>query len=127
MPIKMLTLEDLDLEGKTVFLRVDINTPVHPDTGRLIEQSRLEEAAITIRDLTRSQVVVASHQGRVGREDYISLGPHAKALGEILGQKVDFVPDVFGPAAFQAIYSLHQGGLLVLDNLRFTAEENVEF
>jgi phosphoglycerate kinase len=127
MPIKMLTLEDLDLDGKTVFLRVDINTPVHPDTGRLIEQSRLEEAAITLKDLRRSQVVVASHQGRVGRDDYISLAPHAKALGEILGEKVDFVPDVFGPAALNAVDSLPEGGILVLDNLRFTAEENVEF
>ena len=127
MPIKMLTLEDLDLDGKTVFLRVDINTPVHPETGRLIEQSRLEEAAITLRDLTKSQVVVASHQGRVGRDDYISLAPHAKALGEILGRKVDFVPDVFGPTALQAIDSLSDGRIMMLDNLRFTAEENVEF
>jgi phosphoglycerate kinase len=127
MPIKMLTLEDLDLDGKTVFLRVDINTPVHPDTGRLIEQSRLEEAALTLRDLGKSKVVLASHQGRVGRDDYISLAPHARALGAIMGAKVDFVPDVFGPAALQAIDSLSEGGILVLDNLRFTAEENVEF
>ncbi|QQG49091.1 MAG: phosphoglycerate kinase [archaeon] len=127
MPIKMLTLEDLELEGKRVFLRVDINTPVHPETGRLIEQARLEEAAATIKDLGASRVVVASHQGRVGRSDYISLETHAKALGEILGKPLKFVPDVFGPAAIAEIDSLRDGEVLLLDNLRFTAEENHEY
>jgi phosphoglycerate kinase len=127
MPIKMLTLEDLDLDGKRVFLRVDINTPVHPDTGKLIERTRLEEAALTVKDLEKSKVVVASHQGRVGRSDYISLEPHARALGEILGREVRFIPDVFGPAALAAIDAMASGEVLMLDNLRFTAEENQEY
>ncbi|MDE1858617.1 MAG: phosphoglycerate kinase [Thaumarchaeota archaeon] len=127
MPIRMLTLEDLDLAGKRVFLRVDINTPVHPETGQLMEQERLKEAAMTINDLPDSKVVVASHQGRVGRSDYTSLEAHARVLGEILGKRVDFVPDVFGPGALSAIDSLGDGGVLVLDNLRFTAEENQEY
>jgi phosphoglycerate kinase len=127
MPIKMLTLEDLDLEGKRIFLRVDINTPIHPETGKLMEQARLEEAAITIRDLSRSKVVVASHQGRVGRSDYTSLEAHSRVLEEILGKRVEFVPDIFGPKALSEIDSLPDGGVLVLDNLRFTAEENQEY
>jgi len=127
MPIKMLTLEDLELEDKRVFLRVDINTPIHPDTGALIEQARLEEAAATIRDLSQSKVVVASHQGRVGRSDYISLDRHAEALQGIIGKPVKFVPDVFGPEALREIDSLASGEVLVLDNLRFTAEENQEY
>jgi phosphoglycerate kinase len=127
MPVKMLTLEDLELEGKRVFLRVDINTPVHPDTGKLMEQARLEEAALTILDLPRSKVVVASHQGRVGRSDFTSLEVHSKVLEEIVGKKVGFVPDVFGPEALSQIDALHDGGVLVLDNLRFTAEENQEY
>lgn len=127
MPIKMLTLEDLELENKRVFLRVDINTPVHPTTGALIEQARLEEAATTIGDLPQSKIVVASHQGRVGRSDYISLGPHAEALQSIIKKPVKFVPDVFGPEALREIDSLASGEVLVLDNLRFTAEENQEY
>ncbi len=123
----MLTLEDLDLEGKRVFLRVDINTPIHPDTGKLMEQTRLEEAALTARDLPKSKVVVASHQGRVGRSDYTSLEVHSKVLGEILGKPVRFVPDVFGPEALSEIDSMADGEVLVLDNLRFTAEENQEY
>ncbi|MCL5672359.1 MAG: phosphoglycerate kinase [Nitrososphaerota archaeon] len=127
MAIKMLTLEDLELGGKRVFLRVDINTPIHPETGALMERARLEEAAMTVRDLPKSRVVVASHQGRVGRPDYTSLEAHAKALGEILGREVAFVPDVFGPEALSQIDSLQDGEVLMLDNLRFTAEENQEY
>ena len=127
MPIRMLTLEDLDLDGKRVFMRVDINTPIHPETGQLMEQERLKEAAMTIQDLPKSRVIVASHQGRVGRSDYTSLEAHSRALGEILGRKVGFVPDVFGPAALSEMDSLGDGGVLMLDNLRFTAEENQEY
>ncbi len=127
MPIKMLTLEDLDLEGKRVFVRVDVNTPIHPETGELMEQTRLEEAAMTIQDLPESKVVVASHQGRVGRSDYVSLEAHAKALEALLGKPVSFVPDVFGPDALSKIDSLSDGEVLVLDNLRLTAEENQEY
>jgi phosphoglycerate kinase len=127
MPIKMLTLEDLELEDKRVFLRVDINTPIHPDTGELIERARLEEAAATIEDIPKSKVVVASHQGRVGRSDYISLDRHAEALQSIIKKPVKFVPDVFGPEALREIDNLASGEILVLDNLRFTAEENQEY
>lgn len=127
MPIKMLTLEDLELKDRRVFLRVDINTPVHPDTGALIEHTRLEEAAATIGDLSQSKVIVASHQGRVGRSDYISLSLHAEALQGTLGKPVKFVPDVFGPEALRQIDSLASGEILVLDNLRFMAEETQEY
>src|SRR5271157_3618075 len=109
MPMRMLTLEDLDLKDKVVFLRVDINTPVHPETGKLIERTRLEEAAVTIRDLADARVVVASHQGRVGRPDYVSLSQHAIELQEILGKPVKFVEDVFGPTALEKMDSLAAG------------------
>ncbi len=127
MPAKTLTMDNLDLDGKRVFIRVDINTPVHPETGELLELSRIEEAAMTIRDLPKSVAVVASHQGRVGRYDYISMDKHARALEKVLGKPVRFVEDVFGEAAQSAIDGATPGDVLVLDNLRFTAEENVEF
>jgi phosphoglycerate kinase len=127
MPARILTMDNLDLEGKRVLLRVDINTPVHPETGELLELSRIEEAAMNIRDLSKSVVVVASHQGRVGRYDYISMDRHARAFAKILGKEVRFVQDVFGEAAQAAIDGSSPGDVIVLDNLRFTAEENVEF
>jgi len=127
MPIKMLTLEDLDLDGKRVFARVDINTPIHPETGELMEQARFEDAVRTVADLNKSRLVVASHQGRVGRSDYTSLDVHAKVMAKMLGKKVKFVPDVFGPEALAQIDALSDGEILVLDNLRFAAEENQEY
>ena len=127
MPARMLTIEDLNLAGKRVFLRVDINTPVNPNTGELIDQKRLDDAATTIRDLPKSRVVVASHQGRVGRSDYLSMGLHAKALSRILGKEVAFVEDVCGPTALERIDALGDGEVLMLDNLRFAAEENQEY
>lgn len=127
MPIKMLTLEDLDLDGKRIFARVDINSPVHPDTGELMEQARFEEAVFTVKDLHKSRVVVASHQGRVARADYTSLEVHAKVISKMLGKKVRFVPDIFGPEALREIDDLDDGEVLVLDNLRLAAEENQEY
>jgi phosphoglycerate kinase len=127
VPAKILTIDNLELDGKAVFLRVDINTPVNPETGELLELSRIEEAAITVRDLDRSKVVIASHQGRMGRYDYIPMDKHASALSRLLGKEVKYVEDVFGPSAREKIDSLQPGEVLLLDNLRFTAEENNEF
>lgn len=128
MALEALTLEDLELEGKTIFVRADLNSPVDPKSGKLLDVSRLQEAALTLRALARySKVVVASHQGRVGRSDYISMEQHAKELSRLLGRPVAFVMDVMGEAAQRRIAALSPGEILLLDNLRFVAEENMEF
>lgn len=125
--MEFLTIDDLDCDGKTVFLRADINSPVDRETGKLLDTSRISEAAVSIKELRKSKLVVASHQGRVGRYDYVSLNQHAKVLAEILGKDVTFVEDVHGPSAREAIRSLNEGDVLLLENLRFAAEENFEF
>jgi phosphoglycerate kinase len=124
---KLLTLEDLQLEEKRVFLRVDMNTPVDPKNGELLELSRIQEAAMTIKDLRSSRLVIASHQGRVGRSDYLPLEKHAVALSNALNRKVRFVEDVFGESARHSIDQLQPGEAVLLDNLRFAAEENIDF
>lgn len=123
----MLTIEDLPLDGKVVFLRVDMNTPLEPTTGKLMELNRIQEASVTVRDLRKSKVVVGSHQGRAGRDDYIPLSQHSEALSKFVGRKVKFADDIFGPTAIGEIDALKIGEVLLLDNLRFTAEENMEF
>jgi phosphoglycerate kinase len=125
--VDFLSIDDLDLAGRRVFVRVDINTPVDPSTGRLMDLGRIREASVTIRALNKSAVVIGSHQGRVGRNDYISLKQHREALSKILGMEVKFVEDVFGEAARNAIDRLKPGEVLMLENLRFAAEENYEF
>ncbi len=123
----ILTLDDLDVTGKTVFVRVDMNCPINPKNLEIIESSRISEACVTVRDLTRSKVVVASHQGRVGRYDYTGMEQHAQILEKLLGKKVDYVEDVIGPEARKRISNMSDGEVLMLDNLRFCAEENYEF
>ncbi len=125
--MKVLTLDDFDLKDKTVFLRVDMNCPIDPETMEISGTGRIEEAIETIQSLEKSKVVVASHQGRVGNNDYTGMDKHAKVLEKLLNKKVRYVEDVIGSAAQSEIKNLKNGEVLLLDNLRLCAEENYEF
>ena len=125
--MKVLTLDDFDLKGKTVFLRVDMNCPIDPETMEISGIKRIEEAIETIKALDEAKVVIASHQGRVGNTDYTGMDKHAKVIEELVGKKVKYVEDVIGESAQQEIKNLQNGEILLLDNLRLCAEENYEF
>ncbi|PMP94636.1 MAG: phosphoglycerate kinase, partial [Nitrososphaera sp.] len=125
--LEFLTLDDLEPEGKRILVRVDINTPVDPKTGKLIERTRMEEAAVTLRALSRSKVVVCSHQGRVGERDFVPLEEHAEILSSVMGKKVTFIDDVMGPAARREAEGLNDGDVLLLDNLRLMSEETQQY
>lgn len=121
--LDFLVIDDLGLDGKRVLVRMDINTPVNPETGCLMEKARIGEAAVTVRALKRASVVLCSHQGRVGERDFVSLEEHASILSKLLGKKVKFIDDVVGPAARSEIEGLEPGEVLLLDNLRLMSEE----
>ncbi len=123
----ILTIEDFDMDNKSVFLRVDMNCPIDPDSLKIIEYSRIREACESIKALSDSKLIIASHQGRVGRYDYIDMHEHAEILSKLLNKNVEFVDDVIGPEARRRIKEMNKGDILLLDNLRFTAEENYEF
>ena len=125
--MKVLTLDDFDLKGKTVFLRVDMNCPIDPDTLEILGTKRIEETIETLESLKDAKVVVASHQGRVGNNDYTGMDKHAKVLEKLMNRKIKYVEDTIGKAAQDAIRDLDDGDILVLDNLRLCAEENYEF
>jgi len=125
--VKVLTLDDFDLKGKTVFLRVDMNCPIDPETLEISGTKRIEEAIGTLQSLKDAKVVVASHQGRVGNNDYTGMDKHAKVLEKLMNRKIKYVEDVIGEAAQNAIKNLEVGDILLLDNLRLCAEENYEF
>ena len=114
------TMDDVDVKGKTVFVRVDINSPVDPETKRILDDTRIRRHAETIRELVNrgAKVVVLAHQGRRGEPDFISLRQHAEILGSILGVPVKFVDDIFGERAKRAIRELKEGEVLVLENVR---------
>jgi phosphoglycerate kinase len=120
------TLDGLETEGKRVFLRVDINVPLDPSTHQILDDTRIRATLPTIGELEDAAVVLGSHQSRPGKDDFTSLEPHADALSRYCSQDVSFVDDVLGPHARQRINKLRPGQVLVLDNLRFCAEENID-
>jgi phosphoglycerate kinase len=125
--VNLLTIDDFDFKGKTVFLRVDINCPIDPETLEISGTKRIEEIVETINSLNDAKIVIASHQGRVGNKDYTGMENHAKVLEKFLGRNVRYVNDVMGSSAQNEIKKLKNGEIILLDNLRLCAEENYEF
>lgn len=124
------TLDDVDVSGKTVLCRIDINQPVDRSTGTLKSISRIRACVPTLQELSGkgAKLVLLAHQGSdIEYHNYYTTEPHAKVLSELLGREVRFIPDVCGPAAQEAICSLQPGEILLLDNVRFMAEEQTLF
>jgi len=124
--VKFLTLDDVDVSGKTVIVRPDFNVPIDPATGEILDDTRIREHAITIKELAEkgAKVVILAHQGRPGEPEFTeSLEKHAKALEKALGRPVKYVHDLYGPEAKEAIKSLKPGEVLVLKNVRTFPEE----
>jgi len=117
------TMDDFDLSGHTVLVRVDINSPVDPATGELLNDARIREHLTTIRELRHSKVILLAHQSRPGKDDFTTLEAHAERLGALLGRPVHYVSSLFGRPAIEAIASLRIGDVVVLENTRFYAEE----
>jgi phosphoglycerate kinase len=119
------TLDDVDVAGKRVLLRADLNVPVRD--GRISDLTRLERLTPTIRELIGkgAKVIVCSHFDRPKgkRVPEMSLAPIATALGEILGQRVRFAEDCIGVPAQQAVERMASGDVLVLENTHYYAEE----
>ena len=125
--MRLLTLDDFELKGKTIFLRVDMNCPINPETMEISGTKRIEEATETINAIKDAKIVVASHQGRVGNKDYTGMQKHGEVLEKFLNRKIKYVQDVIGTSAQNEIKNMKDGDILLLDNLRLCAEENYEF
>jgi phosphoglycerate kinase len=115
----------LSTGGKTVFVRVDVNCPLDPSSKQIIDDTRIRMCRDTLESLKEAKVVVGSHQGRPGDEDFTTLEAHAKLLGRYVSRPVKFVEDTTGPDSLRSIKALKSGEILVLDNLRLCAEENI--
>jgi phosphoglycerate kinase len=123
-----LGIEDLDVEGKRLFVRVDFNVPIK--NGRIGDDTRIRASLPTITYAADhgATVILASHLGRPkGRPlPEASLRPVAEHLSELLGRPVAFAEDCIGAAAKQTVDRAHaaeRGGVVLLENLRFHAEE----
>ena len=123
---KFLTLDEVETSNKRIFLRVDINVPLDPSTHQILDDTRIRAVSETLARLEDARVVLGSHQSRPGKDDFTNMQPHSEALAECCNQQVMFVDDVIGPHARQRIAKVEPGQVLVLDNLRFCAEENID-
>ncbi len=124
------TLDEMDVAGKTVLCRVDINQPVDRATGTLKSTARIEACVPTVRELSDrgAKLVLLAHQGGdIEYQNFYTTQPHAKVLTGLLEREVRFVDDVCGPAARAAVAALAPGEILLLDNVRFCAEEQTLF
>lgn len=118
----MLSIEDLDVKGKTVFVRVDFNVPLD-DKGEIRDDTRIKASLPTINYLIAkgAKLVLASHLGRPkGKADpKMSLKPVAARLGALVGREVVFAPDCVGDEVDKLKAGLQNGQILLLENLRF--------
>ena len=119
----VLTLEDVDLKGRTVLYRVDVNSPLEPSTGRLLDDGRLRGVVDTLDALEPSKVVILGHQSRPGKSDFTSMSRHCERLSEILERPIKFVSDVCGDEAIEEIAKMSDGEIIFLDNVRKNEEE----
>ena len=126
MEFNYLTLDDFELRDKRVLLRLDINVPMDPNSKKILDEGRIVAATPTLDALANAKVAILSHQSRPGREDFTPLQQHAIILQKTCAQLVRFIDDIMGPAARGAIKELKSGEVLMLDNVRFCAEENLE-
>ena len=119
------TLDSLDLSGKRVLVRVDLNVPMK--NGKVTDATRIERAAPTLSELASrgARVIVLSHFGRPDgkRVPEMSLKPLVEPLSKALGTPVAFADDCVGPLAEDAVRALKPGEVLLLENLRFHKEE----
>ncbi|MEZ0394316.1 MAG: phosphoglycerate kinase [Desulfurococcaceae archaeon] len=121
-------VDEVDIGSKKVLVRVDLNSPVDPENKKIIDDSRIRLHSSTIRYLVErgAGVVVMSHQGRPGDRDFVDLSQHAALLEKYSGVPVRFVEDVIGPTALKEVRDLRPGEVVMLDNVRFLAEELLE-
>src|SRR3989304_2383096 len=117
------TLDDFNVAGSTVLLRVDINSPIDPSTGRILNDARVREHLDTIRDLANTRLAILAHQSRPGKDDFTTLEAHAERMSALLGRPVAYVDSLFGRHAVEAIRGMKVGDIVLLENTRFFAEE----
>jgi len=118
------TLDDADVKGKRVLVRVDLNVPM--DQGRVTDTTRLERIAPTITEISDKggKVILLAHFGRPkGRDAKDSLKPVAAELAKVIKRHVGFAEDCIGEPAEKAVAAMKDGDILCLENTRFHKEE----
>jgi phosphoglycerate kinase len=127
---KIRSMDEFNYENKTVILRVDINSPINPQTKKIMSDNRIKKSIPTIKYLVDrgAKVAIIAHQGdTLDYHNLIPLEEHAEKLSKLLGQEVRYIDDVCGPAATEAVKGLNKGDVILLGNLRYLSEEISSF
>jgi phosphoglycerate kinase len=119
------TIRDLGCSNKTVLLRLDLNSPIDPASHHILDDKRLREHIPTIHALSDARTVIITHQSRPGKKDFTTLQEHAGKLEQLLGSPVTYVDSIFGKHARDAVAGAKNGDVIMLENVRFNAEENL--
>lgn len=111
--------------GKTVLLRLDLNSPIDPSSLTILDDKRFREHVPTVQALRESRLIILTHQSRPGKKDFTTLEAHAEKLEQLVKRPVRYIDDIFGHCAREAVRSSKPGDVLMLENVRFNAEENL--
>lgn len=128
--LKIKPISDFDLAGKTVIFRPDLNSPIDPQTKKIVNTNRLEKTVPTLKTLLDggAKVAIIAHQGdTLDYQNLIPLEEHAAILSRLSGKRVAYIDDVCGPAAIAAVRTLAPGEAIILGNLRYLTEEVSSF
>ena len=117
------TLDDFHFEGKTVLLRVDINSPIDPVSKNILDDTRIRAVVPTVRDLDGAKIVILAHQSKPGKNDFTTLEKHAELLSRAIGRPVRYVDSLFDSRALNAIRAMKNGEIILLENTRFYSED----
>ncbi|HHT45522.1 MAG TPA: phosphoglycerate kinase [Fastidiosipila sp.] len=129
MNAQIRSTRDVDVTGKRVLLRLDINSPLGKN-GEIVDRTRLEKSVPTLVDLLDrgAKVAILAHQGdTLDYQNLRDLSEHAKILSELAKRNVGYVDDVCGPEAIRVVQSLEQGEAVILGNVRYLTEEVSSF
>ncbi|MDP6704373.1 MAG: phosphoglycerate kinase, partial [archaeon] len=122
------TMDNFDFSGKTVIARLDLNSPMDPQTGEFLDTRRIEKHAITVKELSEkgAKVVVLSHQGRPGSRDFTTLNSHTEYLQKEVGIPIEYIEGgLISPGVVRKIKEMKDGEIILLENVRFLSEENI--
>lgn len=100
-------LSEIPRAGKTVLLRLDLNSPIDPSSRTILDDKRFREHIPTIQALQESRVVILTHQSRPGKKDFTTLEVHAEKLEQLIGRQVKYIDDIFGHYARESVRTMH--------------------
>lgn len=126
----MRSIRDVSYQGKTVLLRLDINSPIDPVTKKIVNENRLKKSVPTVNYLIESgaKVVIIAHQGdTLDYQNLIPLKEHAEILSRLTNHHIDYIDDVCGIEAVNRVKNLKESEAIILGNLRYLTEEISHF